>query len=606
MAESVYTSMANYSVNIHRLRVRLYTSHEQAAFLQQVVSQIVRTILPKEISTVMQNHCIQNVKISWVIERLMLDLGELPLAQFETHFVQRFIQQLNDALSAMSLPQNVNVNHTIPEDDGVRKNKEEPLSTEITGQQKLTLPDEPQITAKLSSSENRLDNLIYFFHTGYWLPSFSSFLVVDSNPEESGEAVEQRVKPQTNTLKVSPTQSLDILLNDTTKSELRVLPMLARAIWHPQSRCRLWQNASDTQRRLIFQQLTARQQLISAPQALPIHLASLMLAAWHYWLHHPSLMITGGVLGNSQVFEALVPAEIHWLNDLLLASVPWPKLLAEVLPLLRKHADVWKSQLSFTALQLLWDRKPHIQKEGRAWQTDQSKEQPPDLQKRTTLAPESLATEAHLQLHNGVTRPPNKQKVNDVPSHDVWSDDSALPTKLSVCNAGIVFLWPLLPRLFAQLGLLEKLQEDAPYRFINQQAQLRAVCLLDGLTWADNEIAEWRCLVNKWLCGWPLTAPLEPWVIPDDSTQTLLTSWLINMSQQIPGLQCCEPAELRALFLQRQGAMYESPDGWHLTVETHASDIMLSRLPWPLKQLTLPWLPEPLEVVWQLSHYFTF
>ncbi|PHM38156.1 hypothetical protein Xmau_03541 [Xenorhabdus mauleonii] len=252
MAENIHISMANSSVNIHRLRVRLHTSRELAAPLQQKVSQTVRTILSTKVFAASQCRFIQHISLPQLIDSLTLDLGELPLIKFETHFVQRFIQQLNDALSAMSLPQNVNVNHTIPEDDGVRKNKEEPLSTEITGQQKLTLPDEPQITAKLSSSENRLDNLIYFFHTGYWLPSFSSFLVVDSNPEESGEAVEQRVKPQTNTLKVSPTQSLDILLNDTTKSELRVLPMLARAIWHPQSRCRLWQNALTRNVGLFF------------------------------------------------------------------------------------------------------------------------------------------------------------------------------------------------------------------------------------------------------------------------------------------------------------------------------------------------------------------
>ncbi|BEM40973.1 hypothetical protein SME10J_47000 [Serratia marcescens] len=184
--------------------------------------------------------------------------------------------------------------------------------------------------------------------------------------------------------------------------------------------------------------------------------------------------------------------------------------------------------------------------------------------------------------------------------------DVSLPHTLQVSNAGVVLLWPLLPRLFIQLELLEKPQHDAPYRFISQQTQQRAVWVLDALVWADDEPAEWRSMVNKWLCNWPLAAPLEVLSPKNNSQQQFLTSWLSTLSVQIPGLQQCGPDELRALFLQRPGVMQEGRNGWHLTVEGHASDIMLSRLPWPLKQLTLPWLPEPLEVVWQLPDYPVF
>jgi hypothetical protein len=52
------------------------------------------------------------------------------------------------------------------------------------------------------------------------------------------------------------------------------------------------------------------------------------------------------------------------------------------------------------------------------------------------------------------------------------------------------------------------------------------------------------------------------------------------------------------LFLQRGGSLSADRTGWTLRVEPDASDVLLSEIPWSIEQIVLPWLGDPLRVMW--------
>lgn len=161
-----------------------------------------------------------------------------------------------------------------------------------------------------------------------------------------------------------------------------------------------------------------------------------------------------------------------------------------------------------------------------------------------------------------------------------------------VASAGLVLLWPLLPRLFGDFGWLEE------GRFIDQQARWQAVGCLDWLAWGDRdaELAEWRAPCLRLLCGIPWEEPFEV-CAPTLERQAELDQWLERNFAALPLLERCSVNDLRGFFLQRAGALVVG-ERVMLTVESDATDILLQGLPWPLTQVLLPWLPTPIGVDW--------
>ncbi|BEM38646.1 hypothetical protein SME10J_23730 [Serratia marcescens] len=633
------------TINIHRLRIRLYTSRALAEPLQQAVSHAVHSLLPGALAAgIARAELLPNM-----IASLTLDLGELPREGFEAQFVQRIVRKLREALSGLPSSGGEEPAASVGQTDtpDIQPHNREDLTTarEKAGARlpPLSISSDRLTAGKLITSPSLPACLWRFLQTGYWpYPGGTSAAEGD---KEVGFNPERALKKQSIS---TPAHALTQLLAAQSPPATEALDMLAHHLWRTVARGRLWQCLGERQRRQLFSIFTTEQWLVSPPQLASISPAGLMLAAWHYALHRPaSVLIVVGAHQNHDVLAALTPAEIDWLNALLPASATHPALLAAVLPPLRRHVAVWGSQLSAAVQQQLWqnnaERDMGCGFPEKTRTLDYFKNQPPfthrpeqgsDRQGKgerpvseTRAIHPANQTPFARQPEQGTDQEENEEQPareksspisynHQMPSserHSIpppWAEhleqEVTLPHTLHVSNAGVVLLWPLLPRLFTQLELLEKPQHDAPYRFISQQTQQRAVWVLDALVWADDEPAEWRSMVNKWLCNWPLAAPLE--VSSPENTPPLqfLTSWLSSLSVQIPGLQQCGADELRALFLQRPGVMQEGRNGWHLTVEAHASDIMLSRLPWPLKQLTLPWLSEPLEVVWQLPDYPVF
>ncbi|WP_448196264.1 contractile injection system tape measure protein, partial [Raoultella planticola] len=117
-----------------------------------------------------------------------------------------------------------------------------------------------------------------------------------------------------------------------------------------------------------------------------------------------------------------------------------------------------------------------------------------DYQSPATGAPERSRSVAEA----AATAPERIRSVTDTGEAIVrrarsFADEGDVPRLLT--NAGLVLLWPLLPRLFTTFGWLDEGQ------FIDEQARGHAIGCLDWLAWGDPELAEWRTPCTALLCG---------------------------------------------------------------------------------------------------------
>jgi len=68
--------------------------------------------------------------------------------------------------------------------------------------------------------------------------------------------------------------------------------------------------------------------------------------------------------------------------------------------------------------------------------------------------------------------------------------------------------------------------------------------------------------------------------------------------QHWTALRSSSPEWLRAQFFLREGKLERADSGWLLTIERHAQDVLLARLPWGFGVVGLPWLTDRIFVHW--------
>ncbi|WP_214052592.1 contractile injection system tape measure protein [Photorhabdus caribbeanensis] len=187
---------------------------------------------------------------------------------------------------------------------------------------------------------------------------------------------------------------------------------------------------------------------------------------------------------------------------------------------------------------------------------------------------------------------------NPDPLQNISKTDSAsvlLPKQTSpyqVNNAGILILWPMLPALFNQLGLLEE------QRFIHRQAQFSAVNLLDYLIWGREEIAGEQNILNNVLCGLMVNEVIKL-TSTEPEKQLIIDQWLNAIISQLSGWKKLSRNDVRQLFLQRPGELLINEQEIKITVEHQPFDVLLTDWPWPLNIAKLPWLNHPLKIDWK-------
>ncbi|BAY23224.1 hypothetical protein NIES2100_29880 [Calothrix sp. NIES-2100] len=163
---------------------------------------------------------------------------------------------------------------------------------------------------------------------------------------------------------------------------------------------------------------------------------------------------------------------------------------------------------------------------------------------------------------------------------------------LYVNIAGIVLLHPFLTFYLDAVGLLDG------ESFRDELAQQTAIYLLYYLATKQTDAPEYELVLPKLLCGWPLNEPVSRGLdLPttaltegENLLQTVINYWEVLKSTSRDGL--------REGFLQRAGKLTHGDGNWKLQVEQQAIDILLSRLPWGLSMVKLPWMEEILIVEW--------
>jgi len=135
-------------------------------------------------------------------------------------------------------------------------------------------------------------------------------------------------------------------------------------------------------------------------------------------------------------------------------------------------------------------------------------------------------------------------------------------------------------------------------KFVKEEAQFRAVHLLQFLVDGTYSHQEHELVLNKILCGLPVEEPIPLEIIISEKEKAVSLELLNVVLQQWEKLKNTSIEGLRASFLQRQGMLTPLDDAWKLRVEQRGYDILLQTLPWSVGMIKASWMKKILYVEW--------
>jgi len=101
------------------------------------------------------------------------------------------------------------------------------------------------------------------------------------------------------------------------------------------------------------------------------------------------------------------------------------------------------------------------------------------------------------------------------------------------------------------------------------------------------------------LCGWDIVEkPVSKQFKPTKAEKARCIELLKNVITQWEALKNTSVAGFQTSFLQRNGALSKSENGYLLRVEQKAWDVLLDRLPWSISMIKLSWMKTLLSVEW--------
>ncbi len=159
-------------------------------------------------------------------------------------------------------------------------------------------------------------------------------------------------------------------------------------------------------------------------------------------------------------------------------------------------------------------------------------------------------------------------------------------------NSGLVLLYPYFKRYLETLNLLHNNQ------FISSHHQLQAIYALEVLVRGQNSYREYDLVLNKVLCGLPLSTPLDlelpinPAIAveAEQLLQSAIHNWAIIKNTSVEGF--------RRSFLMRDGKLIWRQTSWTLILDRKGYDVLLEYLPYPIYVVKLPWINCPIYVEW--------
>ena len=127
--------------------------------------------------------------------------------------------------------------------------------------------------------------------------------------------------------------------------------------------------------------------------------------------------------------------------------------------------------------------------------------------------------------------------------------------------------------------------------------QKRAAVILHYL-YPDSEISEDALILNKLLCGLPLTEPVPLQQPLNDADRAEVQDLLQAVVHHWTALKNTSVAAFQHSFLLRQACLRRKGEHWHLHVKRESIDVLLETLPWSLGVVKHPWMPKMMEVEW--------
>jgi hypothetical protein len=164
---------------------------------------------------------------------------------------------------------------------------------------------------------------------------------------------------------------------------------------------------------------------------------------------------------------------------------------------------------------------------------------------------------------------------------------------LFINNAGLIILAPYMGVLFERCGLTNN------GTFKDNEAEFKAIQLLDYAVTGETISGEHDLILQKILCGIPVQNPIDISVEISTDQKAIVDDLLVAITQQWPGLENSTIDSLRGSFLIRDGKLEEMEDSIYLKVEQKPFDVLLDRIPWNISSIKLSWMPKLLKVIWR-------
>lgn len=549
------------TVTLGQLRLRLHTQEAQAETLQNRCSTWFQVNLQPELARLLTDYARAN-DVPRTLTRLTLNVGDIPLSRFESEMSERVIRQLQQQLLALPVSQ---------------WHRGEAVATaQAPRSEGTTLPADPATTAA-TKGETARPSTRAFEHLLHYL--------------DTGMVADVRGWSQRDVRNAGLDEALD-KASSVPAPVGGVPPRIALAwrLLHPRPRQRLlmtWPGAPLTR---LVAWLIAPMRLPSltpheASRVLP--LAAMMAlqqytAAAEWVLPAASVADTQRLAPLFDMHSARPPCAGEISSGRLEKTAPTfpPDTLL----------DRWLNALLSGPLPATW-RGPLQTCLGDVANRAHLSELSPSVRAKlchalgVTQAPAPV--EPRFQRSRGETEP---LTVPECPVLSASPSAQEVAAPWWVASAGLVLLWPLLPRLFSEFGWLE---DD---HFIDDSARWQAVGCLDWLAWGDKELPEWRTPCARLLCGIAGEVPFEA-LLPAPARQAELDTWLGQAFAGVAQLERCSVSDLRTFFLQRDGILTpDEPAALSILPET--TDVLLHHLPWPLTHVVLPWRTTFINVDW--------
>ncbi len=169
---------------------------------------------------------------------------------------------------------------------------------------------------------------------------------------------------------------------------------------------------------------------------------------------------------------------------------------------------------------------------------------------------------------------------------------NSLDMGIVVKNAGLVLLNNYLTILFERLNLINE------GKFISEQSQEDAVHYLQYIVTGLTDSRESSLILNKILCGLPLSAPVKSNIFISETQKDLIVGMINSSIEYWRAIGNSSVNGFRDNWLAREGALKEEKGRWSLTVEKRAYDILISQCPFSFSIINFPWMQKPLYVNW--------